>query len=79
MLLRRRSDWSRRLPQPLAIPEIMISCLEEAALDGDTQNVAIPLRMVLVMGGSNATRCEHIHFRALHALPASQHARCCRA
>jgi hypothetical protein len=27
----------------------VISCLEEAALDGDTQNVAIPLRMALVM------------------------------
>jgi hypothetical protein len=79
MLLRRRPDWSRRLPQPLAIPEVMdlqmladvrelfthlpercrdkstwqhvISCLEEAALDGDTQNVAIRLRMVLVMEG----------------------------
>jgi Ku70/Ku80 beta-barrel domain len=29
----------------------VIVCLEEAALDGDTQNVAIPLRMVLAMEG----------------------------
>ena len=77
MLLRRRPDWSQRLPRPLTIPEVadlhtlgdvrdllthlpercrdkstwqhVISCLEEAALDGDTQNVAIPLRMALVM------------------------------
>ena len=79
MLLRRRPDWSRRLPQPLTIPEVMdlrtladvrellthlpgrcqdkstwqhvIACLEEAALDGDTQNVAVPLRMVLQLEG----------------------------
>jgi hypothetical protein len=75
MLLRRRPDWSRPLPQPLTIPEVadlrpvgdvrellihlpercrdkstwqhVIARLEEAALDGDTQNVAVPLRMVL--------------------------------
>jgi hypothetical protein len=29
----------------------VISCLEEAALDGDTQNVAVPLRMALSMEG----------------------------
>jgi hypothetical protein len=29
----------------------VISCLREAALDGDTQNVAVPLRMVLLMEG----------------------------
>jgi hypothetical protein len=29
----------------------VIACLEEAALDGDTQNVSIPLRMVLLMEG----------------------------
>ena len=29
----------------------VIACLEEAALDGDTQNVAIPLRMVLSLEG----------------------------
>jgi hypothetical protein len=79
MLWRRRPDWSRRLPQPLTIPEVadlhtfgdvrellthlperardkstwqhVISCLEEAALEGDTQNVAIALRMVLLMEG----------------------------
>jgi|HubBroStandDraft_4_1064222.scaffolds.fasta_scaffold08829_5 hypothetical protein len=79
MLLRRRPDWSRRLPQPLTIPEVMdlrtladvrellthlpercrdkstwqhvITCLEEAALDGDTVNVAVPLRLVLSMEG----------------------------
>jgi len=79
MLLRRRPDWSQRLPQPLSIPEAMdlrtladvreplthlpercrdkstwqhvIACLEDAALDGDTQNVAVPLRMVLSMEG----------------------------
>jgi hypothetical protein len=79
MLLRRRPDWSRQLPQPLTIPEVMdlrtladvrellthlpercrgkstwqhvIACLEEAALDGDTQNVSVPLRIVLSMEG----------------------------
>jgi hypothetical protein len=79
MLLRRRPDWSRCLPQPLTIPEVMdlrtladvrellthlpercrdkstwqhvIACLEEAALDGDTQDVAVPLRMVVSMEG----------------------------
>jgi hypothetical protein len=79
MLLRRRPDWSRRLPQPLTIPDVtdlrtladvrellghlpercrdkptwqhVIACLEEAALDGDTENVAVPLRMVLCMEG----------------------------
>jgi hypothetical protein len=79
MLLRRRPDWSRRLPQPLTIPEVMdlrtladvrellthlpercrdkstwrhvIASLEEAVLDGDTQNVSVPLRMVLSMEG----------------------------
>ena len=79
MLLRRRADWSRPLPQPLTIPEVMdlrtlsdvhellthlpercrdkstwqhvIACLEEAALDGNTENVAIRLRMVLSMEG----------------------------
>jgi hypothetical protein len=79
MLLRRRPDWSRPLPQPLNIPEVadlhtlgdvrellthlpdrcrdkstwqhVIACLEEAALDGDTQNVAVPLRMALSMEG----------------------------
>jgi hypothetical protein len=29
----------------------VIACLEEAALDGDTQNVSVPLRMVLCMEG----------------------------
>ena len=29
----------------------LIACLEEAALDGDTENVAVPLRMVLSMEG----------------------------
>ena len=79
MLLRRRPDWSQRLPQPLTIPEVadlhtlgdvrdllthlpercrdkstwqhLIACLEEAALDGDTQNVAVPLRLVLSLEG----------------------------
>jgi hypothetical protein len=79
MLLRRRPDWSRRLPQAITIPEVMdlrtladvrellthlpercrdkstwqhvIACLEEAALDGDTQNVAVPLKMVLSLEG----------------------------
>ncbi len=79
MLLRRRPDWSRRLPQAITIAEVMdlrtladvrellthlpercrdkstwqhvIACLEEAALDGDTQNVAVPLKMVLSLEG----------------------------
>ena len=29
----------------------VIACLEEAALDGDTENVAVPLRMVLSLEG----------------------------
>ena len=29
----------------------VIACLEEAALDGDTQNVAVALRMVLILEG----------------------------
>jgi hypothetical protein len=29
----------------------VIACLEEAAIDGDTQNVAVPLRMVLLLEG----------------------------
>jgi hypothetical protein len=29
----------------------VIACLEEAALDGDTQNVAVPLRLVLSLEG----------------------------
>jgi hypothetical protein len=79
MLLRRRPDWSRPLPQPLTIPEVadlrtladvrelfthlpeqcqdkstwqhVIACLDEAALDGDTVNVAVPLRLVLSLEG----------------------------
>ena len=29
----------------------VIACLEEAALGGDTQNVSVPLRLVLVLEG----------------------------
>ena len=29
----------------------VVACLEEAALDGDTQNVAVPLRLVLSLEG----------------------------
>lgn len=33
----------------------VIACLEEAALDGDTENVAVPLRMVLSL---EAVECQ---------------------
>jgi hypothetical protein len=79
MLLRRRPDWSRRLPQPLTIPEVMdlrtladvrellthlpercrhkstweyvADRLTEAASSGDTQSVAVSLKMVLCLEG----------------------------
>jgi len=38
----------------------VISCLEEAALDGDTQNVAVPLRMMLSMEAMDAPRSSRI-------------------
>ena len=79
MLLRKRPDWSKRLPQTITIPEVMTlrtiadvrellghlpdRCrhkstweyvadrLTEAASIGDTQSVAVPLKMVLSMEG----------------------------
>jgi len=77
--LRKRPDWSRKLPHAIDIPEIMTvrtladvrkllghmpkqyrdkatwqyvaKCLTEAASDGDTENVAVPLKMVLSLEG----------------------------
>ena len=79
MLLRKRPDWSQRLPQTITIPEVMTlrtiadvcellghlpeRCrhkstweyvadrLTEAASSGDTQNVAVSLKMVLSLEG----------------------------
>jgi hypothetical protein len=79
MLLRKRPDWSQRLPRTITIPEVMTlrtladvrellghlpeRCrykstweyladrLTEAASNGDTQSVAVPLKMVLLMEG----------------------------
>ena len=76
---RSRHDWSRPLPLPLVIPEVMAlqtladvqtlmrhlpegrrerstwrhvaAKLEDAALKGDTNDVAIALRMVLMLEG----------------------------
>jgi hypothetical protein len=40
--------------------DTVTACLEEAALDGDTQNVAVPLRMVLSMEAMDAPRSSRI-------------------
>jgi len=76
---RPRYDWSRPLPQPIVIPEVMAlrtladvqalmghlpedhrerttwryaaAMLEAGALKGDTKDIAIALRMVLMLEG----------------------------